>query len=524
MSAILTGTRSGFGLQALLSAALLGLLPVIFIPICFDSYVLPRASLAIVGACLGLGLCLIRSADLRARLGPLCWPALAVAAAALLAGLFSVAPSLSLIGSYGRYESATMRLAYLALFATAAVLVRGGRARRLAIWAFIGGCVVISLEAVYEGVTHSLPRPDGNLGQANLLGALLAMAVPLCVNRTLRNPLWALPLLPIGAGLALSQSRSGWLGAFAGIVALAPLLLTRHRLEVAAAAAAAVAGALALILLSPLGRLNQDTGTARLHVWADSLPLLAARPLLGWGEDSLGLVFGAYLRGDWQPGATFDRLHELGLDLLAAQGLAGLAACAWFFGRWAWDAWQASSPESELPGILAAWAGYVVAASINFDWAPQTAPLWLLAGVAWSELADRRPAPVSAAGWIWPKVAAWAALAGVAVAFGVAPVIADLAHYRGDDHRAVRLDPLQPEYHRSLALQEINAGDLSGGVAELETAARLGESDPEAFVSLGDAQIRLGRTADARASYRRAVELDAYDRVAQQRLAALTGD
>lgn len=521
----MTGTRTGLRPAAVLPAALLGLLPVLFIPICYDSYVLPRASLAIVGACLGLALCLIRPAEVRRRLGVLCWPALAVAVAALLAGLFSAVPSLSLIGSYGRYESATMRLAYLALFISAAVLVRGELARRLAVWAFLAGCVIVSLEAVYEGVYHTLPRPDGNLGQANLLGALLAMAVPLCVNRTLRAPGWALALVPIGAGLALSQSRSGWIGAFAGLLALAPVLLTRNRLKAAIAVAAAVAAALGLVVASPLGHLNQDTGTARLHVWADSLPLIAGRPLFGWGEDALGLVFGAYLRGDWQPGATFDRVHELGLDLLAAQGLVGLAACALFFGRWAWEVWGAAPADAEVGGLLAAWAGYVVATSINFDWAPQTAPLWLLAGVAWSALADRSaatppPAPPS------PHVRGgrafgWVLLTAAALVFGVAPVVADLAHYRGDDREAVGLDPLQPEYHRSLGLQEINGGDLPAGVAQLQTAARLGESDPEAFVALGDAQLRLGRSSDARASYQRALRLDRFDPTPRQRLAAL---
>lgn len=497
----------------------------VFIPVCFDSYVLPRASLTFAGGCLGLGLCLLRPADIWRRLGPLSGPALAVAAAALLAGVFSVAPTLSLIGAYGRYESAVMRLAYLALFVSAATLVRGPLARRLAVLAFVAGCLVISGEAIYEGVTHSLVRPDGNLGQANLLGALLAMAVPLCLNRALRNPLWALPLLPIAGGLVLSNSRSGWLGALAGALALAPLLLNRARLAAAAAAAVVVVGALATILLSPLARLNQDTGSARMHVWKDSLSLIASRPLFGWGEDSLGLVFGRFLRGDWQPGNTFDRVHELGLDLLAAQGVAGLAACAWFFGRWAWGAWKLAAGDREVAGILAAWVGYLVATSINFDWAPQTAPLWLLAGVAWSAVADRSaaPEPPTHASPRWPvgRWSGWMVLTAVALFFGVAPVLADIAHYRGDDHEAVGLDPLQPEYRAALGKEEINAGNLPGGVADLQAAATLGESDPEAFVALGDAQLRLGKVAEARASYAKAVQLDRYDPAPHERLATL---
>src|SRR5207302_885757 len=86
---------------------------------------------------------------------------------------------------------------------------------------------------------------------------------------------------------------------------------------------------------SRLGSLHADTGAARLHVWRDTLGLVAARPLFGWGPDTFGLVFGRFVTGDWEPGVTFDRAHNLVLDLWAAQGLVGLAACGSFFLVWA---------------------------------------------------------------------------------------------------------------------------------------------------------------------------------------------
>ena len=99
-----------------------------------------------------------------------------------------------------------------------------------------------------------------------------------------------------------------------------------------------------------------------------------------------------------EPGVSFDRLHELDLDLLATQGLLGLAACAWFWGAWAlgcWRAWTESpalrTAGEELPGLLGAGAGYLLVTSLNFDWAPATGPAWLLAGVAWSALPKRAP-------------------------------------------------------------------------------------------------------------------------------------
>ncbi|HSS60901.1 MAG TPA: hypothetical protein VLK30_05535, partial [Candidatus Limnocylindrales bacterium] len=80
-------------------------LPVVFIPTAGDSFILPRASLVIGGACLGVGLALVLGAG---GLGAMRWPLLAAAAAAILAFAFSASWPLSLAGSYTRYESLPM--------------------------------------------------------------------------------------------------------------------------------------------------------------------------------------------------------------------------------------------------------------------------------------------------------------------------------------------------------------------------------------------------------------------------------
>src|SRR2546423_3870410 len=116
----LLGRLSGF-----LPAVVAGLLPIVFIPTASDTYILPRASLVIAGACLGVGLALVTQDG--PRLGPLRWPLLAAAAAALLAFAFSISWPLSLAGSYTRYESLPMRLSYLGLLVSAGGVLRGER-------------------------------------------------------------------------------------------------------------------------------------------------------------------------------------------------------------------------------------------------------------------------------------------------------------------------------------------------------------------------------------------------------------
>jgi Flp pilus assembly protein TadD len=57
-------------------------------------------------------------------------------------------------------------------------------------------------------------------------------------------------------------------------------------------------------------------------------------------------------------------------------------------------------------------------------------------------------------------------------------------------------------------------------VDELKRAGELGETDPGLYVELGDREKQLGRPAQARADYVRALEIDPYYGPAQQRLAA----
>ena len=71
-----------------LPAAILLALPTVFIPSLIDSFILPRTSLVIIGACIGTGLALLLPGG--PGLGRLRLPLLAAVAAALLAFAFSV--------------------------------------------------------------------------------------------------------------------------------------------------------------------------------------------------------------------------------------------------------------------------------------------------------------------------------------------------------------------------------------------------------------------------------------------------
>jgi hypothetical protein len=399
--------------------------------------------------------------------------------------------------------------------------------------AFVFGTSVACLEAIGQWAGNVPYRPDGNLGNANLLAALVAMAIPLAISRGLRGGLfvvaWWIGVAVMAGGLVTTTSRSGGLGVLAGCLVLLVFAL-RGRWAGAGtiASAATLAAALVLILVSPLHFLNDDPASLRLHLWQDGARMIAARPLTGWGQDATGLVFGRFLSGDWSPGVTFDRVHSGPLDLTATQGLIGLAALGWILVVVFRQAWRWRTAGS-VGALASAAAAYSVWAIFNFDWAPATGVFWLLLGTLWSETRAAETASVEAApAGPDARPAAWRSTVAVvmvlvAIALGVLPVLADTWYLQGRPDLSVRVDPLQSRYHWSYGQQLITQGSLAQGVQELRRAADLGETEPSLYVELGDREVQLGQAAQARADYRRALEIDPFYAPASQRLAASGG-
>ncbi|HEV3165724.1 MAG TPA: O-antigen ligase family protein, partial [Isosphaeraceae bacterium] len=501
--------RLGEWFPALIALAL----PTVFMPSLVDAFVLPRASVVIAGACLGTGLALLIPG--KPQLGILRWPLVAAAAAAILAFAFSVSWPLSLVGSYTRYESLPVRLSYLGLLAVPVWLLRSERARWAVAAGLVFGAAASSIEAVIQWWQHVPFRPDGNLGNASLLGALIAMAFPLAVYKMFKRdwstPLWWLAAAAMLAGLWVSTSRGGALAALAGCLALG-VFAVRDRIAVVAAtivASTVVGAALVAILLVPaLRQLNGDPGPTRLHLYPDALRMVFARPLTGWGEDATGLVFGRFLTGDWSPGVTFDRAHSGLLDLGATQGLLGLVALGVVLVVLMRGVWKGRSSQVADPGQRARWGvsnvgamgaalvAYSVWVVFNFDWAPATGVFWLLAGTAWSAVRSAEApmktreadaAAVQLRPSAYPGRAAGAVGLGLlAVGLAALPVLAEAWYSQGRPDLAVRVDPLQSQYHRALGEELIAEGSRTEGIQELRLAARLGETDPSLYVELGD--------------------------------------
>jgi O-antigen ligase len=183
-----------------------------------------------------------------------------------------------------------------------------------------------------------------------------------------------------------------------GVVAAAPLVrlarLARRRPLVAAGGAALVLLGLAAVLheappwaRSALARAltiadpTQGSGATRLHIWSDTLHLVAARPWVGWGPDTFGLVYPQFQTGDWTPGFLVDKAHSDVLQVAATQGLVGVAAYAAIAVAFVVAFWRGRSRPGAI-ALLGGWLAYQVPLQLDFSWLPSAAPAWLLLALA----------------------------------------------------------------------------------------------------------------------------------------------
>ena len=115
-----------------------------------------------------------------------------------------------------------------------------------------------------------------------------------------------------------------------------------------------------------------------------------------------------------------------------------------------------------------------------------------------------------------PLALALAAVAGCAIdapprdAAGIARAYAEAGRYAEaarEIELAVRARPEDAALRRQAAGIQTGAGDLARAVDHLEVAIRLGPSDPESWIALGELETRRRNPPDAYVAFRRAASL-----------------
>jgi O-antigen ligase len=352
---------------------------------------------------MNIGFALLAAATLPALLrertrrpwGPLWWPALAWVAALALAAALSGEPAACLKGvAKGLYPLAVGVIAFAAreprlrdravavLLASAALAALFG----LALWVAKGA----SFEFRARGAVGHYMTFAGQLMLFAALAAGIAAAV--------RSRAWRWGSLAVfaalGLVLALTQTRSAWIGL---LVALATVLaLTRPRwlaglavlLVVALFAGPAALRERALSAIDP----HHVTNVERTHMWEAGARMFRERPLTGLGPRDLKPLYDRYKSPEAREPAG--HLHNVVVQVAATTGTVGLAAFVWLYGTlltMAARGLRAQLARRDLAaglrlGVLAALLGFLVAGVFEWNFGDEELlyPLYTLVGLAWA--------------------------------------------------------------------------------------------------------------------------------------------
>ncbi len=521
------------------------LLPLAFSWETYDGYALPKLLLARVLITGLLVLWLARIAltgTLVIRRTALDLPVLAFVLSAAVSALFAYNLNTALFGTYSRYDGLFTLASYAALFWLAVQTLATKEHARGLLRTLLASGYAVSVIAILQSITDSLRLGElapafGTMGQKNSLGALLAMLLPLACWELVAARSWVARLLAfnavaiLGLALVLTFSRSAWL---ATAIALMLMLVATRRgwLQrlMAAGAVAVVLGAAAAAVLQAPGVPLQRTDLAALGdrpvVWADTLHLIASRPVLGYGPDNFGLVYGRFESTDLhQP---WDKAHSELLQIGATQGAAGVATYVWLIAAFAVAFWRGPHDPAAY-AVLAAWLAYQLTLQINFTTLAAALPFWafmaaavVLLGATWERAptATRRGPPLTAATSL--AAAAVIAVGGASIAY---PYLADrqllaavIADYAGSSAAAVApaqearlLGPWESVYATEVGNLAFESQHWALAREAYREAARLGTYNPGVYRNLALADINLGLTLEAREAARQAVALDRFD-------------
>jgi putative inorganic carbon (HCO3(-)) transporter len=559
------------------------LAPLVFLPNVVDEFVLPKLLLLRLIIAFFVVVLLVRwfrEGSVTWKRTPLDLPLLAFIASAALSTIFAINRNVALFGTYDRWEGLLTIVSYGLVFWLAVQLLSGEADARGLTWSLLVSGYVIAIVAILQSAfgvigggyfhgANNVIRPDVTLANPDFLGIFLAMLLPVAFAKLIsRRPITTRVLaanlvVVIFFGLLASFTRAAWIGAAVGVVVV--LVLRRGRFHVwplfislallsglalfvaTAAARPSSGGGIGQALISRMASivdLKSSTTNERIATWGDTLPLIASRPILGYGPDTFGLVYPQFERGN-QHFVLWDKPHQDALGVAASQGLIGLAAYIWILVAFVRAFWKGRYQRGAV-ALFAGWVAYVLAIQADFSWIPTAVPFWLLAAAAmvtWSpklepvrvaEFPRRIAVPVLAAGSI--------ALVALLVPAVVLPYLADADYYAtqgtADSQQARALigqarqfAPYESVYATEAGNFALNldhgtpAADADWVAAReaYQAAARLGSYRPEMFRELAIVDEHLGDHAGAVAAARRALELDRYDPASRSLLTKLTG-
>jgi O-antigen ligase len=265
------------------------------------------------------------------------WPLLAYAGATLTSAFLSSDPRTSVVDC---------KQLVLFLIVPAVYRLIGGRQTQT-LMTVVLTCAAISavVGVIQYGILHYdhlNQRPQGTLGHYMTYSGLLMMVIALAVARVLfdsSDRTWAALVLPaLAVAVALTSTRSAWVGVCAGVALL--FALKDFRLFAVLPVVAAIFFALAPGMITKrfvsMFDNKDPTRIDRLAMLHEGERMIAAHPLAGVGPNMVERRYAEY-RGDDAVNRINPHLHNNPLQIAAERGLPALALWLWFIAALARD-------------------------------------------------------------------------------------------------------------------------------------------------------------------------------------------
>ncbi len=246
---------------------------------------------------------------------------------------------------------------------------------------FLGAFLVMSL-LVTLGFTVGQWSKASWITRSFLSFALAAMAV--CLIFTYSRGSWvgfliSMILFAILAGkkiISVGRSKVVWfllvlimVAVFAGVISKVPSVMER------------------ITSIAGLG----GTAKTRLIIWNAMVNMIAARPLLGYGPDTLSLIYPKYIPAEFrvlEPGARVDKAHNEFLQVATTIGIIGLGVYLWLIPSFFWVGFRALRKIEDhyhyflLVGLLSGLIGYLIQLQFSFSQLDVAPIFWVLLGLA----------------------------------------------------------------------------------------------------------------------------------------------
>jgi O-antigen ligase len=144
---------------------------------------------------------------------------------------------------------------------------------------------------------------------------------------------WLVPLGIVGAALILSFTRSAWLGALGGFLAVGLLLPRKMLIGVVLPVAIVAAAASGLIYHRVSMSFDQQDfapDSSRLAMAVTGFHMIKDHPIFGVGPERIHTEFPLYYQGNDLANFYYGHLHNNIVQIAAERGLLCLAAFLWF--------------------------------------------------------------------------------------------------------------------------------------------------------------------------------------------------